>query len=109
MNKPSVLLISGEMTDERAWTPVSDRLDDWEVVVVAWPLGLSADIVQATREAVGTAVFDVVLTSRAGAAAGVDLARRGQAKALIMVEGDDANEIDTIARELATLAEARLN
>ncbi len=30
-------------------------------------------------------------------------------KIRIMVEGDDANEIDTIARELATLAEARLN
>jgi phosphoglucosamine mutase len=27
----------------------------------------------------------------------------------IMVEGDDADEIDRIARELATLAEARLN
>jgi phosphoglucosamine mutase len=27
----------------------------------------------------------------------------------IMVEGDDAGEIDRIARELATLAEARLN
>jgi phosphoglucosamine mutase len=32
-----------------------------------------------------------------------------EAKIRIMVEGDDANEIDTIARELATLAEARLN
>jgi phosphoglucosamine mutase len=30
-------------------------------------------------------------------------------KIRIMVEGDDANEIDRIARELATLAEARLN
>ena len=32
-----------------------------------------------------------------------------EAKIRIMVEGDDANEIDRIARELATLAEARLN
>ena len=30
-------------------------------------------------------------------------------KIRIMVEGDDAGEIDRIARELATLAEARLN
>ena len=30
-------------------------------------------------------------------------------KIRIMVEGDDATEIDRIARELATLAEARLN
>jgi phosphoglucosamine mutase len=30
-------------------------------------------------------------------------------KIRIMVEGDDAGEIDAIARELATLAEARLN
>ena len=30
-------------------------------------------------------------------------------KIRIMVEGDDAHEIDRIARELATLAEARLN
>ena len=30
-------------------------------------------------------------------------------KIRIMVEGDDANEIERIARELATLAEARLN
>jgi phosphoglucosamine mutase len=30
-------------------------------------------------------------------------------KIRIMVEGDDADEIDRIARELATLAEARLN
>jgi phosphoglucosamine mutase len=30
-------------------------------------------------------------------------------KIRIMVEGDDAAEIDRIARELATLAEARLN
>jgi phosphoglucosamine mutase len=30
-------------------------------------------------------------------------------KIRIMVEGDDAGEIDEIARELATLAEARLN
>ncbi len=30
-------------------------------------------------------------------------------KIRIMVEGDDANEIDRVARELATLAEARLN
>jgi phosphoglucosamine mutase len=30
-------------------------------------------------------------------------------KIRIMVEGDDAGEIDHIARELATLAEARLN
>jgi phosphoglucosamine mutase len=30
-------------------------------------------------------------------------------KIRIMVEGDDASEIDRIARELATLAEARLN
>jgi phosphoglucosamine mutase len=32
-----------------------------------------------------------------------------EAKIRIMVEGDDATEIDRIARELATLAEARLN
>jgi phosphoglucosamine mutase len=30
-------------------------------------------------------------------------------KIRIMVEGDDADEIERIARELATLAEARLN
>ena len=30
-------------------------------------------------------------------------------KIRIMVEGDDADEIDRIARELATLAEARLS
>jgi phosphoglucosamine mutase len=30
-------------------------------------------------------------------------------KIRIMVEGDDAGEIDRIARELATLAEARLS
>jgi phosphoglucosamine mutase len=30
-------------------------------------------------------------------------------KIRIMVEGDDHDEIDRIARELATLAEARLN
>jgi phosphoglucosamine mutase len=67
------------------------RLDDWQD---------DAEFVAAVERA----------TARMGDRGRVLVRPSGtEPKIRIMVEGDDANEIDGIARELATLAESRLN
>jgi phosphoglucosamine mutase len=71
-------------------SPVS-RLDDWQE---------DAEFVAAVDSA----------TARMGDRGRVLVRPSGtEPKIRIMVEGDDAAEIDRIARELAALAEARLN
>lgn len=93
VDRRSLLLVSGAMTDERVWGPLLQRLPGWDVEVVPWPLGPRADPLPAVREQAGDRVFDVVLAAGGGAPAGVELARQGQAGALVLVGGNDFDAV----------------